>query len=77
MLFRNLKTNVLDAERYTEELKDIELVITSLNTKIYAVTKEVEKAKEDLNKCRVELALPTGTQGKPKLNKDTKVRSYN
>merc|ERR1711942_372231 len=70
---RDLKTTLLDAERYKEELRDLLVVIANLEAKIDKTRAEVNQAKEVLRKLRIELAIPQGKQGKPKLNKDTKV----
>jgi len=70
---RNLKTNVLDAERYAEKLKKAKKANLAARQKIEESKQLKEQTKHDLNKCRLELAMPGGAQGKPKINKDTKV----
>merc|ERR1712212_388207 len=67
---RDLKTTLLDAERYKEELRDLLEVIVEIEAKIEKTRQELTKAKE---KLRMQLAMPSGRQGRPKINKDTKV----
>ena len=69
-----MKTNVLDAERYAEKLKKAKKANLAARQKIEESKQLKEQTKHDLNKCRLELAMPGGAQGKPKINKDTKVR---
>merc|ERR1712212_1183393 len=70
---RDLKTILLDAERYKEELRDLLEVIAEIEAKIEKTRQELTKAKEELRKLRTQLAMPSGRQGRPKINKDTKV----
>merc|ERR1719430_1099155 len=70
---RDLKTTLLDAERYKEELRDLIQVVTEIENKISGTRSELDKAKEELRKARIELAMPKGKYGKPRYNKDTKV----
>ena len=72
-IFRDLKTTLLDAERYKEELRDLLEVIAEIEAKIEKTRQELTKAKEELRKLRMQLAMPSGRQGRPKINKDTKV----
>jgi len=70
---RNLKTNVLDAERYSEQLRDAVELISSSGEKLKKSKTQIDSSKHDLNKCRLELAMPENRKEKPKVNKDTKV----
>jgi len=70
---RNLKTSVLDGERYNDELRGLQQINDDLEAKVQKTLREVNRSKKELNKCRLDLAMPTGKQGGPKINKDTKV----
>ena len=70
---RNLKTHLLDSERYKEELRELLTAINSLEVKISKTKAEITKTKADLNKCKMDNAMPKGYKGAPKFNKDTKV----
>merc|ERR1711994_440285 len=48
-------------------------VIAEIEAKIQKTRQELTKAKEELRKLRMQLAMPSGRQGRPKINKDTKV----
>merc|ERR1712126_604710 len=70
---RDLKTTLLDAERYKEELRDLLEVIADLEAKILKTRTDLDSAKEELRKLRIKLAMPDGKLGRPKFNKDTRV----
>ena len=70
---RNLKTHLLDSERYKEELRELLAAISALEIKISKTKAEISKTKSDLNKCKMDNAMPKGYKGAPKFNKDTKV----
>jgi len=69
---RNLKTELLDAERYKEELKSLQAIVSSLNDKIQRTKDDLSKTREELRKSRLEAAIPK-IKSRPKINKDTKV----
>lgn len=71
---RNLKASLLDTERYKEELRELTTEIAALATKIQGIRGEIKQTKEELNKCRMESAMPRGKVTGPKFNKDTKVK---
>ena len=73
-MYRNLKTSVLDGERYNDELRGLQQINDDLEAKVQKTLREVNRSKKELNKCRLDLAMPTGKQGGPKINKDTKVK---
>ena len=63
----------MDAERYSEQLRDAVELISSSGEKLKKSKTQIESSKHDLNKCRLELAMPENRKEKPKVNKDTKV----
>merc|ERR1719369_1119586 len=70
---RNLKSSLLDAERYKEEFREISEIIELLKKNMRDVQIEIEKTKEDLQRERLEGAMPKAKYHPPKYNKDTKV----
>ncbi len=70
---RNLKASLLDTERYKEELRELTTETAALSAKIEAIRGDIKHTKEELNKCRMETAMPKGKHSGPKFNKDTKV----
>ena len=71
--YRNLKTSLLDAERYREELRVLQDEIAVLTQKIEKSRADLDKAKEDLRQARLQGAMPQSKTKGPKFNKDTKV----
>jgi len=70
---RNLKADLLEAERYREEYREVAELTQLFKRKINEVNAEIRKAKEDLQKARMEGAIPKAKKLPPKINKDTKV----
>merc|ERR1712215_172198 len=70
---RNLKSSLLDAERYKEEFREISEIIELLKKNMRDVQIEIEKTKEVLQRERLEGAMPKAKYHPPKYNKDTKV----
>jgi len=70
---RNLKSSLLDAERYKEEFREESEFVAMLKKKVKEVQLEIEKTREDLKQARLEGAKPKFNQKAPKFNKDTKV----
>jgi len=70
---RNLKTELLDAERYKEELRGLLNIVSNLNAKIERTRSDISKTREDLRKSRIEAAMTRSKQSKQRTNKDTKV----
>jgi len=68
-----LKTSLLDAERYREELRVLQDEIAVLTQKIEKSRADLDKAKEDLRQARLQGAMPQSKTKGPKFNKDTKV----
>ena len=73
MLHRNLKSSLLDAERYKEEYREESEIVAMLKKKMKEIQMDIEKTKEDLQKARMEGAMPKYKKPAPKFNKDTKV----
>ena len=71
--FRNLKSSLLDAERYKEEFREISEIIAMLKKKMRDVQEEINRTKAELQKARLEGAMPKSKYYAPKFNKDTKV----
>jgi hypothetical protein len=72
-LCRNLKASLLDTERYKEELRDLTVECAALTSKVQGIRGDIKHTKEELNKCKMEGAMPKGKHLGPKFNKDTKV----
>merc|ERR1712108_10669 len=70
---RNLKSSLLEAERYREEYREVAEILALLKRKKNEVAAEIKKTKEDLQKARMEGAMPKAKKYAPKFNKDTKV----
>merc|ERR1719348_1906826 len=70
---RNLKSSLLEAERYREEYREVAEILALLKRKKNEVAAEIKKTKEDLNAARMEGAMPKAKKYAPKFNKDTKV----
>lgn len=70
---RNLKASLLDTERYKEELRDLTVECAALSSKVQGIRSDIKHTKEELNKCKMEGAMPKGKHLGPKFNKDTKV----
>ena len=70
---RNLKTSLLDSERYREEFREISEYIAMLKRRQKELEDLIKKTKEDLNKARMEGVMPKTKYYPPKFNKDTKV----
>merc|ERR1739838_1175798 len=70
---RNLKSSLLEAERYREEYREVAEILALLKRKKNEVAAEINKTKEDLQKARMEGAMPKAKKYAPKFNKDTKV----
>merc|ERR1712179_563838 len=70
---RNLKSSLLEAERYREEYREVADILALLKNKKNEVAAEIKKTKEDLQKARMEGAMPKSKYHAPKFNKDTKV----
>jgi len=70
---RNLKSSLLDAERYKEEYSAEFQVVSNLKKKLTEVRLDMEKTREDLKSARIEGAKPKYKHSYPKFNKDTKV----
>merc|ERR1719244_901910 len=73
---RNLKTSLLDAERYKEEHREVTETIAMLKRKIADTHREIKNTKEALQRARMEGAMPKEHKFKPKFNKDTKVKLH-
>ena len=72
-LYRNLKTSLLDSERYREEFREISEYIAMLKRRQKELEDMIKRTKEDLNKARMEGVMPKTKYYAPKFNKDTKV----
>ena len=70
---RNLKTSLLDSERYREEFREISEYIASLKRRQKELEDLIKQTKVDLNKARMEGVMPKTKYYPPKFNKDTKV----
>jgi len=70
---RNLKSALLEAERYREEFREIAEIIGLFKKKISDVNNDIKRTKEDLQKARMEGAMPKSKKKPPKFDKDTKV----
>merc|ERR1712147_70886 len=70
---RNLKSSLLEAERYREEYREVAEILALLKRKKNEVAADIKKTKEDLQKARMEGAIPKAKKYAPKFNKDTKV----
>ena len=70
---RNLKTSLLDSERYREEFREISEYIAMLKRRQKELEDLIKRTKEDLNKARMEGVMPKTKYYAPKFNKDTKV----
>merc|ERR1712179_818658 len=70
---RNLKSSLLEAERYREEYREVAEILALLKNKKNEVAAEIKKTKEDLQRARMEGAMPKSKYHAPKFNKDTKV----
>ena len=70
---RNLKTSLLDSERYREEFREISEYIAMLKRRQKELEDLIKRTKEDLNKARMEGVMPKTKYYPPKFNKDTKV----
>merc|ERR1712179_741768 len=70
---RNLKSSLLEAERYREEYREVADILALLKNKKNEVAAEIKKTKEDLQRARMEGAMPKAKKYAPKFNKDTKV----
>ena len=70
---RNLKTSLLDSERYREEFREISEYIAMLKRRQKELEDMIKRTKEDLNKARMEGVMPKTKYYAPKFNKDTKV----
>jgi len=71
---RDLKSKLLNAERYKEELREHMEHIAIFKGKIADVNRDITKTKNDLNQCKIDgLQTTARIGGKPKINKDTKV----
>merc|ERR1719481_514027 len=70
---RKLKSDLLEAERYRVEFKEVADLVAVFKKKIADVNRDIKKTKEDLNKARMEGVVPRPRKQKPKFNKDTKV----
>merc|ERR1739838_1279724 len=70
---KNLKTSLLDSERYREEFREISEYIAMLKRKQKELEGMIKRTKEDLNKARMEGVMPKTKYYAPKFNKDTKV----
>jgi hypothetical protein len=75
-LCRNLKASLLDTERYKEELRDLTVECAALTSKVQGIRGDIKHTKEELNKCKMEGAMPKGKHLGPKFNKDTKVMLF-
>ena len=72
-MLRNLKTSLLDSERYREEFREISEYIAMLKRRQKELEDMIKRTKEDLNKARMEGVMPKTKYYAPKFNKDTKV----
>jgi len=70
---KNLKTSLLDSERYREEFREISEYIAMLKRRQKELEDMIKRTKEDLNKARMEGVMPKTKYYAPKFNKDTKV----
>jgi len=71
---RDLKSKLMDAERYKEELREHMHHIGIFKNKITAVNLDITKTKNDLNQCKIDgLQATAAISHGPKINKDTKV----
>ena len=70
---RNLKSSLLDAERYKEEYREETEIVAMLKKKMKEVLLDIEKTREDLQKARMDSVMPKYGKHAPKFNKDTKV----
>merc|ERR1711974_204905 len=64
---RNLKSSLLEAERYREEYREVAEILALLKRKKNEVAAEIKKTKEDLQKARMEGAMPKAKKYAPKL----------
>merc|ERR1711874_363165 len=55
---RNLKSSLLEAERYRGEYREVAEILALLKRKKNKVAAEIKKTKEDLQKARMEGAMP-------------------
>merc|ERR1712179_14541 len=70
---RNLKSSLLEAERYRQEYREVAEILALLKNKKNEVAGEIKKTKGDLQAARMEGAMPKSKYHAPKFNKDTKV----
>merc|ERR1712112_278435 len=70
---RNLKSKLLDAERYKEEYREESEIVDMLKKKLKEVLGDIEKTRSDLQKARMDGVMPHVYGHAPKYNKDTKV----
>jgi len=70
---RNLKSSLLEADRYREEYREVAEIYALIKRKKAEVSAEIKRTKEELNKARMEGAVPKAHHYAPKFNKDTKV----
>merc|ERR1711974_145086 len=67
---RNLKSPLLEAERYREEYREVAEILALLKRKKNEVAAEIKKTEEDLQKARMEGAMPKAKKYAPKVNID-------
>merc|ERR1719376_1699944 len=70
---RNLKSSLLDAERYKEEYREESEIVAMLKKKYKEALLDIEKTREDLKQARMDGVMPKYGKHAPKFNKDTKV----
>merc|ERR1719290_150163 len=70
---RNLKSSLLDAERYKEEYREESEIVAMLKKKYKEALLDIEKTRSDLQKARMDGVMPHVYGHAPKYNKDTKV----
>merc|ERR1712025_1103122 len=70
---KQLKTSLLDVERYKEEFREVSEIVAMLKRKQKDLEEAIKKTKEDLNAARMEGVAPKTKYYAPKFNKDTKV----
>ena len=70
---KQLKTSLLDVERYKEEFREVSEIVAMLKRKQKELEEAIKKTKEDLNTARMEGVMPKTKYYAPKFNKDTKV----